>query len=767
MDVPMTQINVHKSINSYVAGLAVLAFSLFSGPINAAIVFDGFDRGNLYEGAPKYGPGPFFSAPAACRAYVAWYNKFDTNLQDQATFHAAVFDNDRQEYRCEIKWSNGTVHTDFSTVQKLCSPSPASTAECPSSYMNITDGKSYCVASADPCPVPAAAVPVVEKNLGYTGTCPVGNPINPANGNKIETEVDYASPVSELLKFERIYNSMRAGYGASLFFGYASKWTSTWDRRIVIVDGVATVYRPDGRQLSFFLSAGLWKGQADSEDVLTVLKDTGGNAIGYKYRVISELEDEVYDTNGWLTSVLQFGSGDKVSLNWAPIDTEGNRKLNWVSDRFGRKLSFFYRTDGRLDYFTTPLATEDVLKGKISFTYTADGYLQSVVYPDVTGTATKTFHYDEAALSQSTYLLQLLTGVTDERNLRIGKYSYDTLGRAWRSERVAAGAHELLFSDTNTKVTEPLGNVVTTTFKTESNVTLPAASSSNCSSCGSSLERREYYPGNGWLKLSVDRLGIQTTYTYTVSNGLEATKTVTEAFGTPLARVTTTTWDVRFRLPKKIEEVGRITDFDYDDMGRIKLKRITDTPSNRNQQTSYLYEYGMETSPPYVKKLTVNGPRTDVTDTTVLDYDTSGKLLKTTNALGHATHFNLYDAEGRLRKMTDVNGLVTEFSYHPRGWLRSRKVGSALTAFEYYPSGLLKTATAPGGAVLTYTYDASSRLTDITDARGNSLHYDYDAADNMLKETVRDNSTQLAALAESIQVARVLPETHVSGQDTF
>ena len=71
--------------------------------------------------------------------------------------------------------------------------------------------------------------------------------------------------------------------------------------------------------------------------------------------------------------------------------------------------------------------------------------------------------------------------------------------------------------------------------------------------------------------------------------------------------------------------------------------------------------------------LTINGPRTDVTDTTTLTYytcttgDECGQLESVTNALGHVTDYDTYDSAGRLTKMTEPNGLETTLTYDTRG----------------------------------------------------------------------------------------------------
>ena len=124
----------------------------------------------------------------------------------------------------------------------------------------------------------------------------------------------------------------------------------------------------------------------------------------------------------------------------------------------------------------------------------------------------------------------------------------------------------------------------------------------------------------------------------------------------------------------------------------------------------------------------VNGPRTDVTDTTTYVYDsTTGSLASVTNALGHVTTLGNYDAHGRPRQITDPNGLVTNLTYDLRGRLTARNVGGELTAYEYDGVGQLKKVTLPDGSYLSYTYDAAHRLTQVQDNLGNKIVYTLDA----------------------------------------
>jgi YD repeat-containing protein len=158
--------------------------------------------------------------------------------------------------------------------------------------------------------------------------------------------------------------------------------------------------------------------------------------------------------------------------------------------------------------------------------------------------------------------------------------------------------------------------------------------------------------------------------------------------------------------------------------------------------------------------LTVNGPRTDVTDVTTYAYYTDttathrvGDLSSVTDAAGHVTQFTSYDAHGHPLTVVDVNNVTTTLDYYPRGWLKSSSVGPAAgptlaTSYVYDNTGLLKTVTHPDGAVLTYSYDDAHRLTGIADSLGNTVTYVLDAMGNR-KVTTRPPSHKSALTGPS------------------
>src|SRR5713226_2755804 len=179
---------------------------------------------------------------------------------------------------------------------------------------------------------------------------------------------------------------------------------------------------------------------------------------------------------------------------------------------------------------------------------------------------------------------------------------------------------------------------------------------------------------------------------YDLTRNLQTSRT--EAYGTSLARTIATTWNATYRLPATITEpsgvsgVNLVTTFTYDTAGNLTKKNLT--AGSVSREWNYTYNARGQV-------LTVDGPRTDVTDVTTIAYysDTDtcvgcrGQVYTVTNAAGHITTFNSYDADGRPTQITDPNGVATTLTYKTRGWLASRSVGGETTSFDYDAVGNL------------------------------------------------------------------------------
>ncbi|WP_239948909.1 RHS repeat-associated core domain-containing protein [Dyella terrae] len=167
--------------------------------------------------------------------------------------------------------------------------------------------------------------------------------------------------------------------------------------------------------------------------------------------------------------------------------------------------------------------------------------------------------------------------------------------------------------------------------------------------------------------------------------------------------------------------------------------------------------------------LSVDGPRTDVSDITNYSYYLSadesgcgtaggachraGDVYTVANALGQITTVVAYDKNGRVVRQSSANGVITDLAYSPRGWLLTRTVranadgsaspNDAVTTVGYTAYGSVASIQDADGVTVNYTYDAAHRLTKITDALGNYVQYTLDAAGNKTAEQTYDSSGTL------------------------
>ena len=404
-----------------------------------------------------------------------------------------------------------------------------------------------------------------------------------------------------------------------------------------------------------------------------------------------------------------------------------NNKLTKVVDRYLRETVFSYDTVGKLSVVSFSAGQS------VTYTYDANNNLIKALYADATS---RQYVYENTTFSNA------LTGRIDENTNRIANYRYDDTGRADLTEKPGGiNKYVLVYNtDGTTTVTDPSGAVRTYTFITEFGVTKVAnITGGPCTSCGSNTAAATY-DENGYLDSKTDLNENLTTYDYN-AQGLQTSRT--EAVGKAEERTIITDWNTVARLPTKITEPGKSTDFNYDANSNLTSRIETDTNTNEKRTVSYTYnDFG--------QVLTVDGPRTDVNDVTTYSYDAQGNLTQVQNALGHTSNITSYDSTGRPLSLVDANGLITTLIYDGRGRLKSRNRGGEPTTFDYDSVGNLQVITTADGRTLTYGYDAVQRLTSIQDQLGNTITYTLDAAGNRTKEDTTDTTNVLTQTRQQL-----------------
>ena len=657
---------------------------------------------------------------------------------------------------------------------------------CPTSHpywINRPDGKAICYRLARNTDESSCTKPEV------------GNPVRVSDRSKVLVEVDYESPTNPLLRFERRYRSDRQRDLSMIVDGFGGAWKSSFNRSIRLVPfasppRAAREDADDGVQSFFESGPGVWSPAPEVAGKLRPITDANGTFGGWVYSGAREVEE--FDAFGRLVRVTA-AHGPSVTLAYF-----SSRDIRRISDPFGRVLSFEAAHDDDGGKYAAALIDPSGHAIRYFFDDAGPNFkpsmfpriynLATVVFQDG---STRLYHNGEASrfvipdgtTPNSTWMFNMLTGVTDERGVRFGNYTYDVSGRVISSEQ-AGGAMRHVFSQIpnmeGTTVTDPLGTVRQYLFfwdRLQSVSQPPGAGSAACSS-GIAYDYATGLPTdfqqfNGNLSCiqydTMRRLPVRRL------EGQRGTAAIgycsASYFNSPPAgaRVISTQWHPDWRLPTRSAEPNRITTIVYNGQGAScapSTVLVDGKPPavvcSRSEQattdatgalgfgagltgTARTWTYTYTT---YGRVLTATDPNGKTTTTTYYadddpDLGRRGNVATVTNAANHVTRLAAYNLHGQPTQIVDPNGLVTDLTYDLRLRLTSRKVGTELTTFTYDPRGLLTNVALPDGASLTYSYDAAHRLVAIADQQGSRIDYTLDAMGNRITERATDNGGTL------------------------
>lgn len=566
--------------------LIILSQFLFS---LSAMAYDGLELGHneKYMAVP-YGVGKYHyydSIPEVCNVVVDTYNKVNysgSSCKNEAT-GGAVYAPGYGIYCEAINWCyvNGVRKDNGITTYGLGfskSNCPALNAEGECIYFEKPENND-CLSNAQ-CDKPE---------------CPLGNPIYPSTGKKVQIEVDLSSKNSADLSVTRTYTLIPSSitnyfkpYGYWIFdldqrqltFGFdysagrilhkvtpeicvALKISNCVDHYdITSVTNYTTVraFRSDGNEWIFKSQLDpqgnptSWTTRRYPRAVLEPIKDTPTNITGWRIT----LEDggiETYSLDGQLQSI---NSRNGMSTTFARyLDIDGTTKITEVSHGLSN-LKFYKDQKGRI-LKVTKNNTQTVAYDYVGQT----ALISKATYAD---NSTKIYLYED------NWLTQALTGITDERGLRYATWKYDHLGRAISSEH-AGGAEKTLFNydylyhstNPHVTVTNSLGKNTKYFYsidKFRNVIKVEGQPTTNCVGANQDYT----YTAEGWIASKTDWKGIETTFTYNAT-GQEISRT--EAFGTPEARTITTEWHPTLFVKTKITEPERETVYNYDASGKL------------------------------------------------------------------------------------------------------------------------------------------------------------------------------------------------------
>lgn len=415
-----------------------------------------------------------------------------------------------------------------------------------------------------------------------------------------------------------------------------------------------------------------------------------------------------FNLNGQLEKV-QHPSGEYHLLAY------NNDKLSEITHSSNGTLTLSYFPNTEL------LATVQLPDGR-TYQYEYDDLhnLTHIVQPNLT---VKTYHYENP------FFPYALTGITDEKGVRYASWTYDNQGRAISSSHANGKEHHAItYSGDKVTTTNPLGKTSTLTYVNGYPREIEGAS---CDSQGIDSKNTYFYSSyNGELDKKIDTNGLETRFTY-YGNGF-----------------------IRHKIHYKAGEVSK-TIFHRYDFEKSTLPTEIHYPNYLYKKASYNeLSQPLSTSLEYrgaIRKTTfdysnnllshIDGPRTDLLDTTAITYNQDNQINSVQNALGHTINNTHYDAAGRLIKQLDANGVATEFTYNAMGRLQSVMVGARTTRFSYDNIGQITKVESPD-KTLFYEYNDARWLTQIKDQNDNAIHYTHDNAGNVISQNIQGSMAE-------------------------
>jgi RHS repeat-associated protein len=602
-----------------------------------------------------------------------------------------------------------------------------------------------------------ATVTVGESGLilgaGVVGSCSCAEPIDIASGNVFEQITDYSTTGQNRLAFTRYYNSLANALPITTLAGtLGTNWRSSFDRYLQLPSSTtAIVERPDGQQVTFTLINGAWTTDGDLDFTLT--------STGSVWTFTDNNDTvETYSASGVAGRLqsIKWRNGYTQHLNY-----NSNNQLLLVTDSYNRMLSLTYSKN-----LLQNLATPDGLTLTYSFNSLSSGaQLTKVAYSTMPATSLS-YVYENSSLPFA------LTGVIDENGNRYATWSYNGTKRAV-SNQLANGANATSLtynSDGSRTVTNALGQQLTYKFAMVQGVSKVVEIDRAATSTTAAAKKLFAYDANGYPASRTDWNGNLTNYVNDIHG---QPTTITEAVGTPSARTTTITYDSTFvHLPKQIVTPGLTTGFTYDSAGEVLTRTLTDTTtgtvpyatSGQTRVWAYAWSSFLLAS--------VLGPRTDAQALTKFNYDSTGALTGTTNALGQITRITQHTLGGLPQTIVDANGVTTNLTYDSRLRLLTSAVttvaGVLTTKFTYDAAGNLLTTTLPDGSALTSSYDNAHRLTGIGDLLKQSIAYTLDALGDRTKTNILDANGKIQRTHSGSfdALGRILQDVGGVGQTT-
>lgn len=580
----------------------------------------------------------------------------------------------------------------------------------------------------------------------------MGNPVVLATGNKVESELDFATSGQASLRLERTYNHLWKGAGL-----FGKHWISNFDYKLTFgttnldacyprpgsgtcaigTSQIIYAWRPDGRTIKFVRNStdGIFY-----EDKPAPIATIQRRADGTFMHVAEDSTVEIYTASGHITSVKKYNVGWEYTYS----GTWPQR----VTHTSGRYVQFTW-TNGQLT------AVRDPAGNQYGFSYHANQFgtglhrLAASSQPGSPAT-TITYHYEDARHPGA------LTGKSFN-GVRYSKFTYSANGLATSSEHMGAEKHTFAYTPgpnglSHTHVINPLGKATTYTFR---HGKLEAVTGNPTTYCPGTMRSLVEYDANGYPAMESDFNGNRTYFRYNAKGQLLER---IDGEGTADARtVRYEWWGFGKIMTEEVVGVSKTT-YHYDALRRPSRTTVQNLSGNGtvnqvletwHHVTGYdvVQPNGSRLAGP-LRSVSSYGPSTTSAHARTVNYDQLGNVTSIQESSGAVTTYSNHNGLGQPGKITGPNGEVTEYTYDARGRVirvRTRFNGVAAdTHYAYNGLGLQSRVTAPDGQSVAYQYDSAHRVVVQSERIGTRRYaiksYDYDAASNVTASYTAENA---------------------------
>lgn len=520
--------------------------------------------------------------------------------------------------------------------------------------------------------------------------------VNIANGNLLLNENDIdAAGIGLDLALTRTNNSLdantrRFGRGRSwiqglafqadssiLYFGTSGEWAHLVNhadgsyRRPMGFDATF-VKNPDGTYTLTDHATSV-KEHFRADGRLTSIVDPNGNTLTYLYNG-NGFPFEVRDTQGRQWNI-RYNAANLIDL------------VSTTSKPGGGTWFYEYDIDGNLVRYTNPAG------GVTSYGYSG-GRLTSVTTP---AGRQASFSYDSngRVLSVSRGTIPFSTT----------NFTYNAGNTIVRDPNGFSTTHFYDSSLRPTRTTDPLGNNVSATYTSNSNVETYTGGSGSVTQSG--------YDANFNLTSARLPTGATSRWEY----GSPTHKFLSTKAIDPQGNATSFTYDSRTNVTSLTNALAGQATYTYNTNGTVATAR-----DFKGNLTSFTYDASSN-----LTAVDNPAPLGDIT----YGYDTLGRVIRVTEGIlgigsGQRTLFT-YDALDRVTRIEYHDGSVITYAYDGDGNVTTMTDNTGTTTYEYDGLSRLKKETLPGLRILNYSYDAAGNLTSFADA-GGTVSYGYNAA---------------------------------------